>query len=664
MSFDAKIAREQYIDAVSAERENIRRAQDDIAFAAGEQWEVATRQERETDRRPCLTFDRTMQFVRQVTGDIRLRPPGIRVSPVDDGADKRLAEVIAGQIRHIERVSNAQTAYTHAVEGAAMCGQGHFRLMTRYCDDDSFDQDLRIDRIRDHLSVTWDHHARDADRGDASFCFVTDRVSLAAFKAKYPKASTTEFERDTPDPKIIPLEWWDRDSITVAEYWTREMIDEDLYQLDDGSTIFAGDVDDEYIDVIKPRIRNQRKAARARVTQTLMNGVEALDETTVWLGRRIPIFTVVGQEVDTPNGTVRMGLIRPIKDAMRTYNYMRSAAVEAMALQPKAPIMATVDQVAGYEDLYKKAIRSNVPFLLFKPDKLAPSFVPQRMMPPTPPVGFDVEAQRAVEDMYGGTGIYPASLGQRSNETSGRAIIARQREGETGTYLYVDNLARAISAMGKEIVYILPKLYDTERVIRILGEDEAESVVRINVPHPTETGVYRTILRDDDDGDVALPSLDAGKYDVHVSAGPSFATRREEARESMMAMAQALPQTMAIAADLLVANMDWPGAEPIAERLKRAVPPQLLSDQTEQPQAPPPDPKAMASAAKDAAAADKTIAEARGIELENMAKTIEMQAMMGTMQQAVAAAIAQALPIAVQQTIAALVQPQPSGSIQ
>jgi len=286
---------------------------------------------------------------------------------------------------------------------------------------------------------------------------------------------------------------------------------------------------------------------------------------------------VVGEEVHVGDRTVRHGIVRYAKDPQRLYNYWRTAAAESVALSPRAPWLVTPRQIEGQKKQWESANRGNPPYLLYSPDPSAPP--PQRIEPAYPPVALFQEAGIAADDMKAVTGIYDAGLGAQGNETSGRAILMRQREGDTGTYVYVDNLSRAIRHAGRILVDLIPRIYDTERTLRILGEDGGEGFTVINrvVPGP--------------DGPVTLNDLGAGKYDVEVSAGPGFSTRRLEAAESMMAFVQAVPQAGAVIADLIARNMDWPGAEAIAERLRRLLPPGLDAE-TPEPSAPPPPPAA------------------------------------------------------------------------
>ena len=222
------------------------------------------------------------------------------------------------------------------------------------------------------------------------------------------------------------------------------------------------------------------------------------------------------------------------------------------------------------------------------------------------------EASIAADDLKAVTGIHDASLGAPGNETSGRAILMRQREGDVGTFVYIDNLARAIRHAGRILVDLIPHIYDTERTMRILGEDGGETFAVIN----------QAALGPD--GPVVLNDLSAGKYDVEVTTGPSFSTKRIEAAESMMAFVQAVPPAAALIGDLIARNMDWPGAEAIAERLRKALPPGIDGDAPGGLQLPPPDPIAQLAAAQAQAGLAKTAAEIEGKQLDNAKKQLDL----------------------------------------
>lgn len=543
-----------------ADNDNRAEALQDFRFRSGEQWPQNVIQERQAENRPCVTINKTGQFIRQVTGDLRKSPPSIRIRPVGDGSDTLTARVLGGIIRKIEQNSDASNAYITAIDHAATGGIGHWRVLTQYSAWDAFDLDIVIEPIHDPFAVTWDHLSLKPCREDAQHCFVSEWVAPDVFKARYPDAMAVSFE-DRNFTTTAPRQWVGENAIRVAEYWFKAKDTRLMALLAGGQTVDVTDLDPMQLQQMQ--IVRFREAEVDCIYWCKLNAVEIIEPVRKWPGRYIPIIPVVGEEVNTGERIMRRGLIRDLKDAQRLYNYARSAEAEVVALQPRAPFVATTKQVQAHWDMWKSANRKNYPALLYDADPNAPG-PPQRVMPPVASQALSQMALTASEDMKGTTGIYDASLGARSNETSGVAIRARQAEGDTGTFIYSDNLARSMKHSARVMLDLIPKVYDTERVMVVLHEDDNAEEVVLN----------QTVMVDGEP--VVLHDVTLGKYDVEVSVGPTYATRRAEAVESMMGFIQANPAAGPLIADLVAKNSDWPGADQIAKRLRKALPPQLL----------------------------------------------------------------------------------------
>lgn len=631
-----RIARERYQKAIDAESDNREAALEDLEFMAGHQWPEEIRRERHEDNRPVLTINRMPQFVNQVIGDLRQNHPAIKVRPADDVADDKTAEVFTGLIRHIEAASDASVAYVTAAASAAQCGIGHFRVVTEYSGDDTFDQDIRIQRIADPFAVSWDPQAVEPTRKDARYCFVEESLDIETFRARYPDASLSGWDIQSPTHSNYGYlgDWLRHETIRLAEYWTKEPEQRTLALLDDGRTIDITEMDDMdgvyHDEEGNPLpVARTRKVYRDKVEMRLINGAEVLEGPFTWPGRYIPIVPVLGEEVHIGRRTARYGVVRHAKDAQRMYNFQRSAQTEYIALQPKAPFLVTAANIAGYENIWKQANTRNVPYLPYKPDKDNRGVLPQRSTPPMSSQAMHQEIMLAAEDMKATTGIFDAALGSRSNETSGKAILARQRESDTSTYGYADNLSRAMRHAGNMLINIIPKVYDAERQVRILNEDESSETVAINQTVMLENGTTAKV------NDLSL-----GKYDVFVTTGPSYGTKRAEAADGILALVQAVPDSAKLILDILARNLDWPGADEIAERFRKTLPPGLAEPKEgEEPQEPQqPTPEQMAAEAeaeaaqreqgrkdaKTAAEVAETEADTEGKQLDNMAKAIQL----------------------------------------
>lgn len=543
-----------------------RAALDDIKFRAGEQWPAEIVAQREKDKRPCLTVDKLNQYVRQIVNDGRQNRPSIKVSPVDSKADVATAEIMAGIVKHIESRSNADAAYDTALDSSATGGFGYFTVTTEYSGEETFDQDICIKRVRNPLTIIIDPESVEADASDMKFAFVMETMTKDEFEKKYPNKLSADFETNEK------YEGWYGDEVRVARYW--EVVEEDrtLYQMVDGTVISKARYDELKeggLVEIDSMVKAVRNIPVRKVKHSLVSGAEYLEEPQEWPGKYIPICVVWGNEIDIEGKVTHSGIIRPAKDAQRLYNYSRSAFAERVALTPKAPWLAAEGQVEDYEDEWNTANTASHSVLRYVPTSLngQPVPPPQRVNPTDVPVGFQQDMQISEHDIQGAIGMYAASLGAPSNERSGKAIMARQREGDTGTFHYHDNLNRAIRHCGRIIVDLIPKIYDSKRVVRIMGYDGTMSEASLDPGLPTASQKQ---------GLQMMYNPGVGTYDVTITSGPSYNTLRQEATESMVTMIQAHPELMNVIGDLMVKNMDWPGAEEISKRLHMVLPPPIL----------------------------------------------------------------------------------------
>ena len=523
---------------------------DDQRFAAGDQWPDDVKTMRAG--RPMQTINRLPAFIDQIIGDARQNKVAIKVFAGEDG-DVEAAKIYSGLIRSIENRSNADFAYDTALEQTATFGFGAWRVKTRYVDDDTFDQEIMIERIPNALNVHFDPSSIQPDYSDAEYAIVVDSISKDEFKARWPKASESNFQTEH-----MQAGWASGDNMQIAEYWHKERTPATLYLLNDGTTTFDKPTAPELV------IR-ERKSERCVVKMCIMSGAEVLEQAD-WAGRYIPIIGVNGKEDMVDGKRILRGIVRHAKDPQRMYNYWRTIDTETKALAPKAPVMVTTKQLDGLDDLWSDALSGNLPYLPYNPDPTAAT--PQRLNAGMQDKGFEQAALLAVDEMKATTGIYSAALGEQSNETSGRAILARQREGDTANFAYIDNLSRAIRYSARVIIDLIPKIYDTERVIEIMGVDGKKTLERINSARINDDGVVEPVN-----------DLTTGRYDLVADVGPSYTTKRIEALNMMVEIAKMNPAIMQIAGDLIVKSMDWDGADAIAERLKRTVPANIIGDE-------------------------------------------------------------------------------------
>jgi len=534
--------------------------------------------------RPCLTINKLPQHVRQVTNDMRQNRPGAKVIPVDDKADVKVAEIFNGMIRHIEYISDADVAYDTACENQVAYGEGYIRLLTEYCDDDTFDQDIKIGRVRNSFSVYMDPTIQDPTGADAKYCFVTEDVSREDYERMYPNAApiTTLQSLGVGDQSIS--NWLNEDTIRIADYYYVDYDRATLNMYTGNATAFEGTPEDKMLRATYGKPKRSRESDRRRIRYCKINGYEILEQNE-WAGKYIPVIRIVGNEFEVDGRLYVSGLVRNAKDAQRMYNYWVSQEAEMLALAPKAPFIGYGGQFEGYEDKWKTANTTNWPYLEVNPDVTdgqgAALPLPQRAQPPMASSGLLQAKAGASEDIKSTTGQYNASLGQGGNERSGKAILARQREGDVGTYHYGDNLARGVRHIARQLVDLIPKIYDTQRIARTIGEDGETQMAKIDPEQPMPV---RQIRNADNIVIDTIYNPGVGKYDVVATTGPGYATKRQEALEAMGQLLQGNPQLWAVAGDLFVKNMDWPGAQEMAKRFAKTIDPKFLSDGEDNPE--------------------------------------------------------------------------------
>lgn len=561
MKQDDKIltaARDRMRECRDVEDPQIEQAAEDLRFLTGEgQWPESERAARDAEGKPTLTFNALPQFVRKITGQIRQINPAIKVGAADSAASDDVAEIYEGLIREIEYRCDAPSIYESAAESAASCGIGHFRIRTDYYDHEGFDQHILIERVFNPFAVFYDPKAKEPTRQDAEFAFIIEQMRLDDFKDAYPDADTSDFA-DARQPS-----WWSDwrggETITIAEYYWREFEEYEIAVTEMGQVI-KGPFPKEL------RLARKRTVRKPKIMWAKVTGSDILEGPTRVVGEYIPVIAVTGEEIHIGEKVYRSGAIRHAKDSQVSYNIMRTASVETTLLQPRAPYLVTPKQISGLETFWNEANNANRPYLPYNPDEKSTG-IPARATPPVASTGLLQEAQVAAEDMKRTIGIYDASLGARSNETSGVAIQSRQKEAEIANSIYADNMVKAVSQAGRVIVSMIPEIYDAKRIIRVLGEDAQEKLVEINQMMISQDGI------------VTQNDMKAGRYAVRVSVGPTYDSKRQEASAGMMDLMQRIPQAAPIIADLVAGSQEWPDADRIAERLRKTIPPNLLEDE-------------------------------------------------------------------------------------
>jgi hypothetical protein len=576
-------AREFARDGETYWADNWAAAEEDLWFLDGSgQWPDEIRKEREAEGRPCLTNNVLPTFVDQVIGDQRQNKPNIKISksrftkvqdksgqhndleiPSVDGKNLySLPDVMSGIVKSIENKCDAETSYDLAFESAVESGMGYLRVRSDWCNDD-FEQELIIDHIENQFSVILDPSAQKRDYSDMNRCIINSTMLKEVFEKKYPDATIEPLDSTTPDS----LTWFQDKTVRISEYFEREEVFREKALLSDGRSMYMEDLED-ILDELEEKgitVVRTRKVKSHKVIWYKVSGNDVLEGPEELPFESIPVVPVWGKSITIKDKKIFRGMVRYSKDAQRMANYWDSAATEAVALAPKAPFVGVEEHFEGHPE-WDTANTENHSKLTYNA-QFPGDNGPRREQPAAIPAAEITLGQNSVDKIKSTLGLFDASVGAAGPEISGRAIIARQRQGDRGSFAYIDNLSKAVRRVGKLLVEATPKVMDTERITRIMFEDGSEDYVKINEK-----------IFDDDSGEwKTIYDLGVAEYEVTVTTGPAFATQRIEAAEAMIQFAQAVPASAAVMADLIARNMDWPGADVISERLRKIVPPEVLT---------------------------------------------------------------------------------------
>jgi hypothetical protein len=591
-----------YDKAAADDASNRNKAEEDLRFAFedGEQWQAEILNARKG--RPCFTYNRIEPVIDQMVGDQRQSRPQIKLRSVKD-TGKKMVDVFSGLIRNIEALSDAESVYDQQFMYAAAIGSGNWRVVNEYADSDSFDQDLYIRSIPNPFAVVWDPRASHPTKNDAQYCFVSSRIPKAQFERQYPNAALTDFEDLAGD-------WCTDDAVRVVEWYQKVPKTTSLLEMSDGRVIREEEVKlilDE-LEASGITVKRRRPVKGHCIRWVKMSGAHVLEEPIEYKWQWIPVIHVSGKSVNIKGKELRKGVVRNAKDPQRSYNFTRSMLAEEILQSPKVDYLLTPAQVRGFQPLWDEANQVKRTWLPYNPDPLVgkPSREPGKPVP----IELISLAQQDADDIKATTGYFDASLGSRGNEVSGKAITARKEEGDVGSYVYMDNLGKAIRQTGEVLLDLIPDIYDTERQIRILGNDGTEEFVTIN----------QTVVDQQSGESFTVTDRSKAKFEVRVTIGPSYTTLRQEASERLLQVGQAWPVLFQIAPDLVLKGLDIPESTELEARLRKyllgtgAIEPNEEEQAKMQPQEPNP---------VEQLQLQRLQLENQGLDLDNQRKAVE-----------------------------------------
>jgi len=555
--------------ANDADTTNRQEALDDLKFGGGDQWPVELQNSRNLESRPVITVNKVDNYCRQVSNQQRQQRPRIKVHATNTHDDMVDAQTIQGIIRHIEVNSNADHAYDNAFEYAVRMGWGYMRVRTNYVSEDSFDQEIYIDPVDNPFTVYFDPNSVAPDGSDADRCLITTMMRKDEFRKMYPDADdggTSFTQRGTGDSQS---EWITREDIRLAEYYYTVKEKATLYLLSDGTATFADDKDFfNRLDAYGITVVDKRDSYKKTIKYCKLTAVEILEERD-WAGKYLPIVPVYGRHIVIGDKRKKFGMIRYAKDPQRMYKFWQTSITEGVALAPKAKWLLAEGQDEGHENDWANANIKSFPLLRYKQTDIdgRPAPAPVRLQPEPPQAGIMAAAMGVDNDIKAIMGVFdPAQLGQ--GNISGKALNGQQQQVDLTNFDYYDNLTRSISHIGKICLDLIPKIYDTERVMRIIGDDGKPELLTIN-----QRDSVGRVLND----------ISVGQYDVVMETGPGYNSKRQEAVDNMLPLLSAAPDLMKVAGDLVFRNMDWPGADIIADRLAAANPMAQIDDKSKIP---------------------------------------------------------------------------------
>jgi len=541
--------------ANEADSTNRSEALEDLRFGAGDQWPVEIQNSRTLEARPCLTINKIDSSVRQITNQIRQQRPRMKCHGMNSQSDKKLADIITGIFRHIEVQSDADQAYDNANDFQVRMGWGYWRVTTDYIADASFDQEIYIKQITNPFTVYFDPNSVMPDGSDAEECMITEIIPKSAFRQMYPNAQESNFTlRGTGDSDA---NWVMKEDIRIAEYFYTVRTKTTLYMLSDGSKVFK----DDYEEMPGIEILDKRETVKKEIHWVKMTAMEILEDG-IWPGKYIPVVPVYGQQLIVDSKRKRFGLIRQAKDPQRMYNYWSTSMTESIALAPKAKWLLAEGQDEGHEQEWAQANTKAFPVLRYKMKDIegTPAPVPTRIQPEPPPAGVMGAMAVIDQDLKSVLGVFDPNQIPTGN-ISGKALNGQQQQIDLTNYHYYDNFTRSLRWTGKIILDLIPQVYDTERVLRIIGDDGKPDLITLNERKVNEMGVVEV-----------LNDVTVGEYDVVMDTGPGYNSKRQEAVDSMMSLLGADPTLMQTAGDLIFRNMDFPGSDVIADRMAASNP--------------------------------------------------------------------------------------------
>ena len=559
--------------SASAERNERDECLEDFRFCwvQGAQWSDVDTNARQD--RPRFELNKVAVPVNQLIGEQRQNRVTMKARASKGAATKKMADNLTGLMRNICNECGFQDVTDNAFKELATGGFGAWCLSVDYADDDSFDQEIKIKTIRSAASsVFYDPSAVEELKQDAKWIMVTEDMDRSSFMKKYPDSAVGSLS--APTNAGFLSEWQTRDTVRIADYWTKEQVKTEIALMSDGRHLELNKKTKSVLDELEAAgitIEKTRQTYKNKVTHYKISAGEILEGPHEWAGSMIPVVPIFGYNIWIDGQHYYHGMVRMAKDPQRIYNYATSQAIEVSALTPKDPYWVTPSMMQGHESQMRNFNVTNNPFMFYNEDPVSPG-PPKRAGAPSVQTALIQQVQQADADVQATTGLYAPSLGEATTDQSGRAILALQRQGNVSTHELTDNLVKAVQYTGKILIDLIPKIYDTERQVAILAEDGTTEDIILN----------QTVLDQQTRNEVILNDISMGKYDVVSASGPSFATQRSETLNILVKLAESNPEFAAVSSDLIAKNVDFDQSEELSKRIRKQMLAQGLVDPTQE----------------------------------------------------------------------------------
>lgn len=552
-------------------RRNITQYHEVTQFVMGDQWREDEARVFETYKKIPLTFNKIAPLVNHLLGEQRQNTPALQVDP-SSTVPATTAEVRAALVKDISLGSDAKVVYQTAFQQAALGGFSAFLVYNDYDNDYNFEQIIKYKWFKDPTRCYWDVSAEDICKTDGLYCGYRTSFSRERFKKLY--GVDVERSIGSEGGYYNSTEgFWNDDQIMIIDHFERKYKKVKIHQLSNNESITTDElnqlekikIDDvefilfgnEPVTIIRDRM-----TYRYTIEHTKFAGDYILEKNEFPCDILPLVFVDQNSYYDKNGRQVCRPLVKDARDAQRLLNFIGTQSAYLLKIARNDQFLVSKNNVKGADTrqiwtdptvvqgalVYDESPNGN------KPEKLKPSEISQSLM-----LMYD----KAERDIHTTLGMYDTQIGDNGNEISGAAIDARSKRGSYNNFVTFDALNRAIAESGRITNKMIPRVYDTERLIKLYMPDSGLRDVYLNRPK-------------DDYGMEIENDMTEGEYKIRLQPGPSYEGQKMEGLQSLEMIFKNDPRTFNLFADLYADNLPLPNNIEIRNRLKTIVPPEII----------------------------------------------------------------------------------------